>query len=237
MSQFIVPGDDFQLDLTKETALGPGMYYDPKTQRVAVVAAGMLNVVETKRGQTVYVDYNTKRYIPAVGDFVIGTITGAYGDRYKVSLSNFSNSVSLSYMAFPNASKKNRPTLKVGDLAYARICSAEKELEAEIECMDSSTGVDSGFGSLENGMVIETKLPFARRLLFDNDFPLLQLLAKHTKFEIAIGLNGVVWVKCAEVKNTLACYRSILDCQNAKIEQYKNIIKMHFEQLSNAIEE
>ena len=69
-----------------------------------------------------------------------------------MSLSNFSNDVSLPYMAFPNASKKNRPTLVKGDLVYAKVASAEKELEATLECLDP------GFGILEDGMVLDLSL-------------------------------------------------------------------------------
>lgn len=237
MSVLVIPGDEVHLDAGKPVLLGPGMYCNPKDQTIQPVNAGILNTSDSKKGQTIYIDYDSKRYMPAVGDLVIGNITGAYSDSYRVSLSSFSTPVSLSYMAFPNASKKNRPTLKVGDLTYARVCYAEKELEAEIECMDSTTGQDTGFGLLEGGMIIEVSLGFARRLLFDNDFPLMKLLAQHTQFEIAIGLNGKIWIKCEEVKYTLACYRSILESKENQVTEYKNIIKKHFKEIANAVEE
>lgn len=167
----VMPGDELALDQGKPVVLGPGVYCDPQTQTVVPVNAGVPVVKESAKRQTVYVEYNSKRYIPSVGDLVIGVITSTFSDSYRVSLSSFSNSVSLSYMAFPNASKKNRPTLKVGDLVYARVSSAEKELEAEIECLDSTTGESAGFGLLEGGMVIDVTLAFARRLLFNDDFP------------------------------------------------------------------
>ena len=69
-----------------------------------------------------------------MGDFVVGILTGTIS-IYRVSLASFSTPVSLSYMAFPNATKKNRPNLKVGDLVYARVSNAEPELGAEIECI------------------------------------------------------------------------------------------------------
>ncbi|CAI4050741.1 exosome non-catalytic core subunit RRP40 SKDI_15G0190 [Saccharomyces kudriavzevii IFO 1802] len=240
MSSFVFPGDKLPVDPTVPIKLGPGIYCDPISQEVRPVNTGILHVSTKGKGgvQAAYIDYFSKRYVPSVNDFVIGTISGTFSDSYKVSLQDFSPSVSLSYMAFPNASKKNRPTLQVGDLVYARVCTAEKELEAEIECFDSTTGRDAGFGQLEDGTIIDVNLNFARQLLFNNDFPLLKVLAAHTKFEVAIGLNGKIWVKCKEVSNTLACYRTIKECcEKNDTATFKDIAKKQFEEVLNVNEE
>lgn len=236
MASLTIPSDSLHIDLSQPASIGPGVYCDPKTQELKPVNAGFEVISHTKKGQSVYIDYNSKRYIPAVGDFVVGVITGTFSDSYRVSLADFSSSVTLSYMAFPNASKKNRPSLKIGDLVYARVCRAEKELEAEIECMDSVTGKDAGFGLLDGGMVINASLAFARELLFNNEFSLLQILAEYTQFEVAIGVNGKVWIKSEEVKNTLACYRSIMQCQQSPASEFKNIIKKYFREVTNSPE-
>lgn len=230
MSQLLLPGDLIKGNETsdEEISAGPGVYCDPVTQQLVATHAGIEVVTETKKGHAVYVNYNSRRYIPAVGDLVVGVITGSFGDSYRVSLSNFSNPVSLSFMAFPNASKKNRPTLKVGDLCYARVCSAYKELEAEIECMDSTKGQDAGFGLLDGGMIVETTLAYARELLFNESYPLLNILGKLVEFEVAIGVNGIVWIKTDEVKTTLACYRAILACQDIPPNQFDKTIKQIF---------
>lgn len=237
--KLVLPGDKLTLNPDIPITLGPGVYCDPKTQDLIPINAGVERVQLNSRGnnQLVYVDYDSKRYIPAVGDFVIGTIVGAFSDSYKVALSNFSLNVSLSYMAFPNATKKNRPTLKIGDLVYARVLTASKELEAEVECMDSSTGQDSGFGLLEDGICLDVPLSFCRKLLFDDHFPLLRSLSKFCKFEIAIGVNGKVWLKCDEIKNTLACYRSVLQCSKSPVKEYNQIIKNQFKILANTVDE
>ncbi|QLG73673.1 hypothetical protein HG535_0F01840 [Zygotorulaspora mrakii] len=237
MSTIILPGDDIHVFEDRQISLGPGMYCNPATEEIEAVNAGVEVISETKKGQAVYVDYDCKRYVPSVGDLVIGIIVGQYSDNYKVSLSNFSSSVSLSYMAFPNATKKNKPTLKVGDLVYARVRFAEKELESEIECVDSTTGQDGGFGLLDGGMLAEIKLAYARSLMFDEKFPLLPLLAKFVQFEVAIGINGIIWIKCEEVKHTLACYRSILECQKVPTSSYKAIVKENFGKIVNTVED
>lgn len=237
--KLVLPGDKLDLNPEVPITLGPGVYCDPNTQDIIPVNAGLENVQLNSKGnnQLVYIDYDSRRYICAVGDFVIGTIVGAFSDSYKVALSNFSQTVSLSYMSFPNATKKNKPTLKIGDLVYARVLTAAKELEAEIECMDSSTGQDSGFGLLEDGVCVDVPLSFCRKLLFDDQFPLLRMLSKFCKFEVAVGVNGKVWVKCDDIKNTLACYRSILQCSKSSINQYNPIIKNQFKILSNTVDE
>ncbi|CAI4036185.1 hypothetical protein SMKI_15G0230 [Saccharomyces mikatae IFO 1815] len=240
MSTFTFPGDKLPVDPILPVKLGPGIYCDPDDQEIRPVNTGILHVsTKGKSGvQAVCIDYSSRRYVPSVNDFVIGIITGTFSDSYKVSLQNFSSSVSLSYMAFPNASKKNRPTLQVGDLVYARVCTAEKELEAEIECFDSTTGRDAGFGLLEDGMTIDVSLNFARQLLFNNDFPLLKVLASHTKYEIAIGLNGKIWVKCDDLSNTLACYRTIMEsCEKNDMTTFKDIAKKQFEEVLTVKEE
>lgn len=38
----------------------------------------------------------------------------------------------LSYLAFEGATKRNRPTLKTGDLIYARVISTSKHVEPEL---------------------------------------------------------------------------------------------------------
>ncbi|CAG99129.1 exosome non-catalytic core subunit RRP40 [Kluyveromyces lactis] len=230
MSKLLLPGDVISADETQSQSIsaGPGIYSDPLSQEIKATHAGLEVVTPNKKGASVYVDYNSKRYIPAVGDFVVGVIVASFGDSYRVSLCNFSNPVTLSYMAFPNASKKNKPTLKVGDLCYARVCSAYKELEAEIECMDSSKGQDAGFGLLDGGMTIEVSLAYARELLFNDSYPLLNILGNLVEFEVAIGVNGIIWLKTDDVRTTLACYRSILTCQGVSPAQFDKTIKSIF---------
>ncbi|CEP64748.1 exosome non-catalytic core subunit RRP40 LALA0_S13e02124g [Lachancea lanzarotensis] len=234
MDSLILPGDKFHVERQENVVLGPGAYCDPKSQKLQPVNAGIEVSRESKKNVFVHVEFNSKRYIPAVGDLVVGLITGSYSDSYKVSLESFSTPVTLSYMAFPNASKKNRPTLKVGDLVYARVAKADKELEAEIECVDSTTGKDAGFGLLEGGNVAEVSLAYSRELAFNSEYELLPLLAKTAQFEVAIGINGKVWIKCDDVRHALACKLTIEECQHHKSAEHKSIIAKNFKSLLNS---
>ena len=85
--------------------------------------------------------------------------------------------------------------------------------------------------------MVDVTLGFARSLLFTNNHPLLKLLAQRCKFEIAIGVNGKIWIKADEVRDTLACYRCLISCTDANPQDYKAIVRDHFDQLVNTTED
>lgn len=160
-----------------------------------------------------FIDTNLKRYQPAAKDLVIGTITMRGGDFYRVSLQPYSKPVRLSQLAFENATKKNKPNLKPGDVVYAKITSHHRDLETEIECCDSKTGKAAGFGQLKEGNIISVGCGFARRLLFQGS-PLLEELGSRYVFELAIGVNGKIWVKGQDLRTTLAVSERIKAADN-----------------------
>ena len=246
----IIPGDHIPPNEVK-TTIGPGFYRQPITENEVPGSAGIVHDKINKQGtnRLLYVDSNSKRYIPQVNDFVIGIVTGVIGEAYKVSLQGFSSSVLLSMMAFPNANKKNRPNLKNGQAVYARVTKAMSEIESEIECMDSS-GKEGGFGVLsESGLIFEVNLHYARDLLFSHNSPILEKLSSKCKFEIAIGINGKIWIKCGDglvdvinedqdeatlihdMKTTLAASRYIKNCAKSAPEDFDRQLKEAFKGL------
>lgn len=202
MSRIIIPGDSLLKGISEEDeiTIGPGIYKTPKTQEIIPQQAGYLKVIEKKgNDKLLFIESNSKRYIPQVNDLVVGVVTGTFGDFFKVSLQDNSQQVQLSMMAFPNASKKNRPNLKVGQAVYARISEANPEVDIEIECIDPETGKEGGFGPLdESGFLFHVNLNFARELLFNKSCIFLEKLAAKYPFEIAIGINGRIWIKVGE---------------------------------------
>lgn len=200
--KLIIPGDILPIDTEGEltTSIGPGIYKNPKTHTIIPASAGLLNIKVNKKqtNQVAYIEASSKRYIPQANDLVIGIVVGVVGESYKVQLQDFSTTVILSMMAFPNATKKNRPNLKVGQAVYARVSQAIPEVETELECVDAS-GKEGGFGLLsEAGYIFDVQLHFARELLFNPSSVVLEKLAAMCQFEIAIGINGKVWIKCGE---------------------------------------
>ncbi|ODV95628.1 hypothetical protein PACTADRAFT_50326 [Pachysolen tannophilus NRRL Y-2460] len=230
----VIPGDLISVKFdANNVVLGPGVCISKKdNESIIPTSAGILQLQEKKNQNYIYIESNNKRYIPSMGDYVVGTVTGVFGDYFKISLSNFQSSVILSTMAFPNASKKNRPNLKNGDLVYARVSSCFKDIDVEIECIDPTTGKDGGFGLLEGGYVFEVKLGYARWLFFDKQNPLLEILASKCKFEIAIGINGKIWLKTDDLKTTLACSTIIENCQFLKQQDFNTEINKVFKKLN-----
>lgn len=261
MSHTIIPGDTIPVLTQTESAItiGPGIYKSPRTQEIIPLQAGILKeVVLNKKTleKLIYIDSNSKRYIPQSNDYVIGIVVGAYSDAFKVSLQEFSMPVQLSMMAFPNATKKNRPNLKTGQAVYARVSESVPEVATEIECIDPETGKDGGFGPLdESGYIFNVNMNFARELLFNKSSVFLEKLASRVAFEIAIGINGKVWIKCGsgvsaepskedsedvdmdkqdpaaaikDMKMTLAAARYIQACQSITKEEAGDALKKAF---------
>ncbi|KAI5966312.1 RRP40 [Candida pseudojiufengensis] len=201
----IIPGDKLPIETqesTTKTTIGPGIYKIPRTSKIIPTTAGYLEIDQKyhQNSKLTYIESKTKRYIPHNNDFVIGTIVGTIGEYYKVNLQNFSSSILLNFFAFPNTNKKNRPNLKNGQVIYGRIVNDDNDstFETEIECFDGSNNKESGgFGILDDsGYIFNISMNFARELLYNSKSPVLELLAQKLKFEIAIGINGKIWLKC-----------------------------------------
>lgn len=209
----VIPGDslDSHWEAGAAVTIGPGLYKCPRTQNIIPVQTGTLQEARVGKAAKsgaqetlIYLNSDTKRYLPQVNDYVLGIVTHVYSDHFRVSLQEFSPGVQLSMMAFPNATKKNRPNLKIGQAVYARVSEAVPEVVTEIECIDPETGKEGGFGPLdETGYIFDVHMNFARELLFNKLSVFLETLASRVSFDIAIGINGKIWLKCG-VKDTPA---------------------------------
>ncbi|GMG39418.1 unnamed protein product [Ambrosiozyma monospora] len=243
----VLPGDEIQItsDPTQEITLGPNVKLAPSTSangnqcneeeddddKLIPTTAGLLNIQQKKATDIYFIESNTKRYTPQVNDLVIGTILGGFDVYYRVSLNNFSPPVLLNQFAFPNATKKNRPHLKNGDVVFARVSNCERNVDAELSCVDPITGKDGGFGLLDGGILVDVKLAYARYLLFEPEAPVLQALVKKCKFETAIGVNGKIWIKTDDLKTTIACVQVIQSSQNWESKDIKKNVAQIFKKL------
>lgn len=158
----------------------------------------------------------------AVDDMVIGIIKERAGEHYKVDINAPYNAI-LSLVAFDGASKRNRPDLKPGSLVYARVLTVNRDMDPELTCISPSaaqrkdwvTGL-SLFGELKDGYMIPLDSMICRSLLqSDNEF--LKQLGDRLPFEIAVGMNGRVWV-CAvsednHVRDTILIANAIQNIQ------------------------
>ena len=103
------------------------------------------------------------RYIPARGENVIGVVVGKGGDTFRVDIGSADNA-SLSFMAFEGATKKNRPNINVGDVVYAKLLVASRDMEPELVCVDSygKKGRDRLFSILESNFINTQHFPLTQ---------------------------------------------------------------------------
>lgn len=148
------------------------------------------------------------RYVPNRGDIVVGIVTQKSGDIYKVDIAA-SEQATLSYLAFEGATKKNRPDIQVGDVVFAKLLVASKDMEPELVCMDSQ-GKENELGVLDSdGMVFSCSLNLVRKLL-NPEYPLFKMIGRNQVYEVAAGMNGRIWLKAKSIHVTIGVMNAIL---------------------------
>lgn len=187
--------------------LGPGLSQTSGVSSPSIVStrAGTLNHSANKSRW--WIESNSRRYVPAPQEPVIGVITQRQGDGYRVDIGS-AHYANLDGLAFEGATKRNKPNLKVGNLIYARVSLAHKDMDPELECFDAQTHKAEGFGELKNGFLVKCSMRMCRQLLDPNHY-LLPLLGGLFPLEVAIGLNGRVWINSKEPKQIIAIARAI----------------------------
>lgn len=135
---------------------------------------------------------------------------------YHCSVTPYTAYAQLPQLAFEGATKKTRPQLSSGSLIYARISSASKHLDPELECVNPSTGKADGMGELKGGMVFDISLGMARRLMMpkpgeQGGVVVLEEFGEKLPFEVAVGRNGRIWIDSKGVKETLLVGRAVTE--------------------------
>ncbi|RUS84246.1 hypothetical protein EGW08_007998 [Elysia chlorotica] len=220
----VIPGDTFSLlqlqpnDEHKKILLGPGL--KEEEAEIKVLRPGILRF---RKPGVYWVDCHHKRYIPAKGDSVIGIVNQKVGDIFRVDIGS-SEQASLSYLSFEGSTKRNRPDVKVGDIVYAKLLVANKDMEPEIVCIDGY-GRSNGMGVIRNGgFLFHTSLNLARKLL-NPECTLLKSLGNRFQFEISVGVNGRVWIKAANDVQTIALVNSVIASEYKDNDQIKEMCK------------
>ncbi|KAF8500816.1 exosome complex exonuclease RRP40 [Russula emetica] len=203
----VLPGEIIQTQ-HKTLKLGPGLqqFSDPEGRTSNIVTrAGTLE--QNAKGNQFWVEGNSRRYVPAAQEPVVGIVSARQGEGWRVDIGS-AHQASLDGLAFEGASRRNRPNLKVNSLVYARVSLAHKDMEPELECFDAQTRKTEGFGELKGGFLVRCSLKMSRNLLNPNYF-LLPLLGSRFPLDTAVGTNGRVWISAKEVKQTIIAARCI----------------------------
>lgn len=212
----VFPGDDVSGDIPESIAvvkLGTGL--SAVGDKVVVTKAGFL---EFRAPNRFFVLSTQKRYAPAVGDMVIGIVTDKNADFYRLKVHG-TTTATLPTLAFDGATKRNKPSLAIGTPVFARVVSCSRYMDVELTCQvadgpkkDWMTG-QSLLGELRGGTLTRVTLGTARRLL-DPDNPLLVALGEVIPFEVAVGVNGVVYVRAGSVRETVAVSMAVQRCEH-----------------------
>lgn len=156
---------------------------------------------QTGKGQ-LWIEGRQKRYFPAEGDAVVGLVTERKGDEVRVDISA-PFPARLSLLTFEGAHKRNLPKIDVGNLVFARVTAADKDLDPELSCVDAQ-GRASGFGKLEGGLPLTITNSYARNLLRPSPpHPVLQALASTMQYEVVVGINGRIWVNAGDARTII----------------------------------
>ncbi|KAI1077572.1 hypothetical protein F5B20DRAFT_269281 [Whalleya microplaca] len=238
----VLPGDQIDPSLIpshpkKALRLGPGLRHIPPNDLVPTVAG---QLVTDPRKNSIWVEYNGGRYVPAVGDLVIGTVHHSAADFFYVMLSDYTSNATLPQLAFEMATKKTRPNLNPGALVYARVCLANRHMDPELECVSPTTGKADGLGPLNGGMLFGISLGMARRLLMRKSVEegklvvLEELGSAGLAFETAVGRNGKIWVNSENIKTVLVVGRAVKETDegNLSVEQQKKLVRKLIKEMS-----
>lgn len=190
-----------------------------------------------------------------VGDRVIGIVADqkASADYYRVNIFG-SHSALLHVLSFEGATKRNRPQLDPGSLIYCRIVKgfAAGRMDPEVSCkVGGGSGNNSGisayneaeeddggaarkdwmtnegtYGPLTGGTSFRISLGLARELLLPNNAVLAALDKSGIPFEIAIGVNGMVWVNSPEAEITIMVLNAIKNSEVMTEEQVRGTVKV-----------
>jgi exosome complex component RRP40 len=194
--QPVAPGDTvLRLPDVGVVRLGGGLH-DTGTHIVAV-RPGLLR----QTGDKFWVMTRRQRYVPCGGDPVIGIVRSKGSEFYEVDVGGPFAGL-LPVLAFEGATRRNRPNLKENDLVYCRVETADRDLPPTLACTDAA-GRAAGFGPLKEGHTLECSAGLCRDMLRKPTPTFLERLGKEIRFELAVGLNGKIWVNAAGDPGTL----------------------------------
>eukprot|EP00568_Trieres_chinensis_P011417 CAMPEP_0183306934 /NCGR_PEP_ID=MMETSP0160_2-20130417/15305_1 /TAXON_ID=2839 ORGANISM="Odontella Sinensis, Strain Grunow 1884" /NCGR_SAMPLE_ID=MMETSP0160_2 /ASSEMBLY_ACC=CAM_ASM_000250 /LENGTH=268 /DNA_ID=CAMNT_0025470415 /DNA_START=6 /DNA_END=812 /DNA_ORIENTATION=- len=236
----VLPGDDLTSRILSPDAknrppkLGTGLYYDASARTVTAMVAGRL--YHRPETSTYMVLNNTRRYVPRVGDRVLGIVEETAGEYYRLNIHG-PHPALLHNLSFEGATKRNRPYLAPGALLYCRVISSDREMDPEVSCKVAGDGIADGgarrrdwmtdegtYGELKGGTCTRVSLGLARELLLPGNVVLDALGKQGLSFEVAIGVNGIVWVHSEKPEYTVLIGNAIKNSEVMTPAQVRGMV-------------
>jgi exosome complex component RRP40 len=243
----VIPGDDISSHIPKgkKIRLGIGLKKQNESSGIMATLAGRLH----NHRDTWFVWTNSKRYLPQAEDRVVGIVQDRMGseggaDVYRVDV-GAPHPCSLSSLQFEGATKRNRPQFTTGTLVYARVTSGSLHKDPVLSCQlgPNDQGIarkdwmteEAAYGELKGGTLLKIPLGLARQLLSPQS-NVLQELSK-LPFEVAIGVNGYLWIHSARAEYTILVQNAILNSQVLTPDQIRTMVRSLVETVQKKIEE
>ncbi|KAK8511797.1 hypothetical protein V6N13_029387 [Hibiscus sabdariffa] len=206
----VIPGD-VVLDLSSMTnqtiKLGDGLRED--CDAISATKAGTLRF---KKPNKYRIESCQKRYVPCAGDAVLGIVVDSKRDDFLIDIKGPALAF-LPVLAFEGGTRRNIPKFEVGTLLYLRVVKAKFGMNPELSCTNAH-GKAAEFGPLKDGYIFETSTGLSRKLLSSPTCPVLESLCKKLCFEIAVGLNGRVWVNAASPHTIIVAANAIMNSES-----------------------
>ncbi|KAG5059507.1 hypothetical protein JHK87_000536 [Glycine soja] len=221
VDQSVCPGD-VVLDLSKminhTIKLGGGLRQD--CDAISVMKAGRLRFSKPHK---YWVENSQKRYVPYAEDSVLGIVVDSRSDNFLVDIKGPTLAF-LPVLAFEGGTRRNIPRFEIGTLIYVRVIKANPGMNPELSCTDAS-GKAAEFGALKDGYMFECTTGQSRMLLSSPTCPVLDALGKKLSFEIAVGLNGRVWVDAASPHTTIVVANAIMNSETLSGAQQRIMVE------------
>ncbi|OAO98109.1 hypothetical protein AXX17_AT4G36850 [Arabidopsis thaliana] len=115
-------------------------------------------------------------------------------------------------------------TKQVGTLLYLRVVKTNIGMNPELSCTEAS-GKAALFGPLRDGFMFETSTGLSRMLLNSPTRPVIEALGKKLSFEIAVGLNGRVWVNATAPRIVIIVANAIMNSESLSGTQQRIMVE------------
>ncbi|XP_028119503.1 putative exosome complex component rrp40 [Camellia sinensis] len=221
VDQSVVPGDvvlDLSSMANQTIKLGGGLHQD--CDAISVMKAGKLKFVKPNK---CWVKSSQRRDMPCVGDNVLGIVVDSKANNFLVDIKGPALAF-LPVLSFEGGIRRNIPKFKVGTLIYVRVAKANTGMNPELSCTDA-TGKAAECGPLKDGFTFESLTGLAQMLLSSATCPVLEGLGKKLSFEIAVGLNGRVWVNVEAPSTVILVSNAIMNSESLSGVQQKIMVE------------
>lgn len=134
----------------------------------------------------------------------------------------------LGTLEFEGATKRNKPDLNVGDIVFCRVSISNRDMQPILSCKSPSfnkswVSGEALFMQLKGGYMFDCSLNWCHRLN-RIEAPHLRFMAQFFPFELAIGVNGRIWIKAGSTTNTLLLANILKNGEYLNMNQFQIMV-------------